>query len=108
MCATLVRRPGEAAPRRAWDRCIHRCLDPGTPDVGDDRPRRRGVPPLYQHGGSKLIYVVSGRLEHCYGRRHVLLRRGTHLSCWVRLHGPGKLVELPIRMLSVKAVSSEG
>lgn len=65
--------------------------------------------PLYQHGGSELIYVVSGRLEYCYGRRHVLLGPGDSLQLLGEvLHGPGKLIELPIRMLSVKAVSSEG
>ena len=65
--------------------------------------------PLYQHGGSELIYVVCGRLEYCYGRRHVLLEPGDSLQLLGEvLHGPGKLVELPITMLSVKAVSSEG
>jgi transcriptional regulator with XRE-family HTH domain len=65
--------------------------------------------PMYQHGGSELIYVVSGRLEYCYGRRVVLLEPGDSLQLLGEvLHGPGKLVELPIRMLSVKAVSSEG
>ena len=65
--------------------------------------------PLYQHSGSELIYVVSGRLEYCYGRRHVLLGPGDSLQLLGEvLHGPGRLIELPIRMLSVKAVSSEG
>ena len=65
--------------------------------------------PLYQHGGSELIYVVSGRLEYTYGRRQVLLGPGDTLQLLGEvLHGPGKLIELPIRMLSVKAVSSEG
>jgi transcriptional regulator with XRE-family HTH domain len=63
--------------------------------------------PMYQHGGSELIYVVSGKLEYCYGRRVVLLEPGDSLQLLGELmHGPGKLVELPIRMLSVKAVSS--
>jgi transcriptional regulator with XRE-family HTH domain len=65
--------------------------------------------PMYQHGGSELIYVVCGRLEYCYGRRVVLLEPGDSLQLLGEvLHGPGKLVELPIRMLSVKAVSAEG
>jgi transcriptional regulator with XRE-family HTH domain len=65
--------------------------------------------PLYQHGGSELIYVISGRLEYCYGRRRVLLEPGDSLQLLGEvLHGPGTLLELPIQMLSVKAVSSEG
>jgi hypothetical protein len=39
----------------------------------------------------------------------VLLEPGDSLQLLGEvLHGPGKLIELPIRMLSVKAVSSEG
>jgi len=65
--------------------------------------------PMYQHGGSELIYVVQGRLEYCYGRRVVMLEPGDSLQFLGEvLHGPGKLVKLPIRMLSVKAVSTEG
>jgi quercetin dioxygenase-like cupin family protein len=71
--------------------------------------RDHEVFPLYQHGGSELIYVLAGRLEYCYGRRRVLLEPGDSLQLLGEvLHGPGKLVELPIRMLSVKAVSSDG
>lgn len=65
--------------------------------------------PLYQHGGSELIYVMSGRLEYTYGRRVVLLEPGDSLQLLGEvLHGPGRLLELPIQMLSVKAVNSEG
>lgn len=65
--------------------------------------------PPYQHGGSELIYVLSGRLEYCYGRRRVLLEPGDTLQLLGEvLHGPGELLELPIKMLSVKAVSSDG
>ncbi len=70
--------------------------------------RDEEVFPLYQHGGSELIYVLSGRLEYCYGRRRVLLEPGDSLQLLGEvLHGPGELVELPIEMLSVKAVSSD-
>jgi transcriptional regulator with XRE-family HTH domain len=65
--------------------------------------------PLYQHGGSELIYVLSGRLEYLYGQRVVQLEPGDSLQLLGEVpHGPGTLIELPIRMLSVKAVSSEG
>ena len=65
--------------------------------------------PMYQHGGSELIYVLSGRLEYLYGRRVVQLEPGDSLQLLGEVpHGPGTLIELPIRMLSVKAVSSEG
>jgi transcriptional regulator with XRE-family HTH domain len=64
--------------------------------------------PLYQHGGSELIYVLAGRLEYSCGRRVVLLEPGDSLQLLGEVpHGPSKLIELPIRMLSVKAVSSD-
>lgn len=64
--------------------------------------------PLYQHGGSELIYVLAGRLEYSYGRRVVLLEPGDSLQLLGEVpHGPSKLIALPIRMLSVKAVSSD-
>ena len=61
--------------------------------------------PRYQHSGSELIYVITGRLEYCYGRRTVSLAPGDSLQILGEVpHGPGRLVELPIQMLSVKAV----
>lgn len=65
--------------------------------------------PLYQHGGSELLYVVTGCLEYSYGARIVLLEPGDSLQLLGEVpHGPGKLIELPIQMLSVKAVTSSG
>lgn len=69
--------------------------------------RDEGVFPSYQHGGSEMIYVVTGSLEYCYGQRVVRLGPGDSLQLLGEVpHGPGKLIELPIQMLSVKAVSS--
>lgn len=65
--------------------------------------------PLYQHDGSELLYVITGRLEYCYGRRTVDLAPGDSLQLLGEVpHGPGKLIELPVHMLSVKAVRSGG
>ena len=65
--------------------------------------------PLYQHSGSELIYVIGGRLEYRYGDRVVLLEPGDSLQLLGEVpHGPGELKELPITLLSVKSVSSNG
>jgi transcriptional regulator with XRE-family HTH domain len=65
--------------------------------------------PLYQHDGSELLFVIAGRLEYCYGRRVVDLSPGDSLQLLGEVpHGPGRLIELPIHMLSVKAVRSGG
>lgn len=62
--------------------------------------------PLYEHGGSELIYVISGRLEYRYGTRTVMLEAGDVLQFLGEVpHGPGRLFELKIQMLSVKALS---
>lgn len=68
---------------------------------------RDEVFPRYQHGGSELIYMIAGRLEYCYGQRVVSLEPGDSLQLLGEVpHGPGKLIELPIKMLSVKAIHS--
>lgn len=65
--------------------------------------------PLYQHGGSELLYMLAGRLEYRYGGRVVLLEPGDSLQLLGEVpHGPGKLIDLPIQLLSVKAVNSSG
>lgn len=65
--------------------------------------------PLYQHGGSELLYIIAGRLEYRYGGRAVLLEPGDSVQLLGEVpHGPGKLIELPIQMLSVKAVNAGG
>lgn len=63
--------------------------------------------PLYQHGGSEFLYMLSGSLEYGYGRRLVLLQPGDALQLLGEVpHGPARLIDLPVQMLSVKAVSS--
>ena len=69
--------------------------------------RDEGVFPLYQHRGSELIFMIAGRLDYCYGQRVISLEPGDSLLLLGEVpHGPGKLHELPVEMLSVKAVSS--
>lgn len=63
--------------------------------------------PLFQHNGSELIYVISGSLEYSYGERAIKLGAGDSLLLLGEVpHGPSKLHELPIQMISVKAVNS--
>lgn len=69
--------------------------------------RDSGEFPLYQHSGSELIFVITGRLDYQYGERLVSLDPGDSLLLLGEIpHRPGALHELPIRMLSVKAVSA--
>ena len=63
--------------------------------------------PLYQHAGTELIYMLSGRMEYGYGSSRYLLESGDVLQFIGGVpHGPAALVELPIQFLSIKSITS--
>jgi transcriptional regulator with XRE-family HTH domain len=63
--------------------------------------------PLYQHGGSEFLFLITGTLEYGYGGRTVLLERGDALQFLGEVpHGPVRAIELPVQMLSLKVVTS--
>jgi transcriptional regulator with XRE-family HTH domain len=65
--------------------------------------------PLYQHAGTELIFMVSGRMEYCCGASRYLLEAGDTLQFPGDVaHGPGELISLPIQFLSVKSVGPRG
>lgn len=62
--------------------------------------------PLYQHAGTELIYMLSGRMEYGYGSSRYLLESGDVLQFIGGVpHGPAALVELPIQFLSIKSIT---
>ena len=61
--------------------------------------------PLYQHAGTELIFMISGRMEYCCGSSRYLLDAGDTLQFLGEVaHGPGELISLPIQFLSVKSL----
>lgn len=63
--------------------------------------------PLYQHGGSEFLFMITGSLEYSYAGRTVLVEPGDALQFLGEVpHGPVRAVELPVRMLSLKVVTS--
>lgn len=61
--------------------------------------------PLYQHGGTELLFIVQGALEYGYGSRIVTLGAGDTLQFLGEVpHGPTSILEAPVVMLSVKAI----
>jgi len=63
--------------------------------------------PLYQHAGTELLYMITGRLEYLYGSSRYLLEPGDALQFVGEIpHGPSALIELPIQFLSVKSIQS--
>ena len=63
--------------------------------------------PLYQHGGSEFLFMITGSLEYGYAGRTVLLEPGDALQFLGEVpHGPVRAVQLPIQMLSLKVVTA--
>jgi transcriptional regulator with XRE-family HTH domain len=63
--------------------------------------------PLYQHAGTELILMITGKMEYCYGGARYLLEAGDTLQFVGEVaHGPGELIALPIQFLAVKALGS--
>jgi transcriptional regulator with XRE-family HTH domain len=65
--------------------------------------------PLYQHPGTELIYVISGRLEYMCGNSRYLLEPGDAMQFVGEVpHGPSSLIELPIQFISIKSIQPTG
>jgi len=63
--------------------------------------------PLYQHAGTELIYMISGRMEYLYGSSRYVLEPGDALQFVGEVpHGPNALIELPIQFLAVKSIQA--
>jgi transcriptional regulator with XRE-family HTH domain len=61
--------------------------------------------PLYQHPGTELIYMITGRMEYLCGSSRYLLEPGDSMQFVGEVpHGPHTLIELPIQFLSVKSI----
>ena len=58
--------------------------------------------PSFEHPGTEFIYVLEGRIEYRHGQQTYLLDPGDSLSFRGEVpHGPERLIETPIRLLSV-------
>lgn len=58
--------------------------------------------PGFQHAGTEFIYILSGEIRYRHGKESYLLKEGDSLTFRGDIaHGPEKLVEVPIRMLSI-------
>jgi len=65
--------------------------------------------PLYQHAGTELIYMISGRIEYMCGNSRYLLEPGDAMQFVGEVpHGPNSLIELPIQFISIKSIQPAG
>jgi quercetin dioxygenase-like cupin family protein len=62
------------------------------------------VYPLFQHPGTEFIYMLSGVMDYSHGRSEYRLEAGDSLQFdGEGVHGPIRLIDLPIRFVSVIA-----
>ncbi|MET9683832.1 helix-turn-helix domain-containing protein [Streptomyces coeruleorubidus] len=60
--------------------------------------------PLFQHAGTEIIYMLEGEMVYGHGKSSYTLGPGDALQFDGEApHGPERLVELPIRFLTVTA-----
>jgi transcriptional regulator with XRE-family HTH domain len=65
--------------------------------------------PLYQHAGTELIFMITGKMEYCCGSSRYVLEAGDALQFVGEVaHGPGELISLPIQFLAVKSLGARG
>jgi DNA-binding XRE family transcriptional regulator/quercetin dioxygenase-like cupin family protein len=65
--------------------------------------------PLFQHAGTELIYMLEGAMVYNHCEASYTMRPGDALQLdGEGTHGPGALLELPIRFLSVTAYGDLG
>lgn len=58
--------------------------------------------PTFEHPGTEFIYMLQGKVEYRHGQHSYLLEPGDALTFRGDVpHGPGKLIELPIRFLAI-------
>lgn len=62
------------------------------------------VYPLFQHPGTEFIYMLDGVMDYSHGRSQYRLEPGDSLQFdGEGVHGPTRLIRLPIRFVSVIA-----
>ena len=58
--------------------------------------------PTFSHPGTEFIYMLRGKLEYRHGNNTYLLEPGDSLTFDAEIpHGPEKLTEVPINLLSI-------
>lgn len=69
--------------------------------------RNAKVGASYRHPGTEFLFLIEGTLDYAYGSRRFLLEAGDSLQFDGEVtHGPARIVEWPVRLLSVKAYAS--
>lgn len=58
--------------------------------------------PTFEHPGTEFIYMLEGKIEYRHGQNTYLLEPGDSLTFRGEIpHGPEKLIQCPIRFISI-------
>ncbi len=69
--------------------------------------RNAKVGASYRHPGTEFLFMIEGTMDYAHGSRRFLLEEGDSLQFDGEVtHGPARIVDWPVRFLSVKAYSS--
>ena len=76
----------------------HKSIEPFLVSMDDASE----VFPTFSHPGTEFLYLLEGRLEYRHGNNTYLMEPGDSLTFDAEIpHGPEKLVEVPINLLSI-------
>lgn len=65
--------------------------------------------PIFEHPGTEFIYMLEGCIEYRHGQNTYVLSPGDSLTFQAEIpHGPEKLIQCPIRFLSVLMYTNSG
>jgi transcriptional regulator with XRE-family HTH domain len=82
----------------AYDKGPRRSFEPFLVTMNDETE----VFPSFEHPGIEFIHLLQGRIEYRHGQHTYLLEPGDSLTFRGDIpHGPERLIEVPIRLLSM-------
>jgi DNA-binding XRE family transcriptional regulator len=82
----------------AYDKGPRRSFEPFLVTMDDASE----VFPRFEHPGTEFIYLLEGRIEYRHGQETHVLEPGDALTFRGDVpHGPERLIEVPIKMLSI-------
>ena len=94
---------GSSATRKYYGlgslRGPHRIIEPMLTEIQSDDQEF----PLFQHEGVEFLHILEGSMEYGYGSSSYKLLAGDTMQIHGEVaHGPVKILETPVRFLSVK------
>ena len=91
-------RRGHTYQLLAYDKGPRRSFEPFLVTMDDASE----IFPSFEHPGTEFIHLLEGKIEYRHGNETYVLEAGDSLTFKGEVpHGPERLIEVPIRMLSI-------